>query len=73
MESQFREIVRQRIVDALAARSPALTREDVGLPAVPGKAVAVIGMRRAGKTTFLSGRYWRIVCPGELTGKGCCI
>ena len=43
MESQFREIVRQRSVDALAAPPPALTRRDVWLPAVPGKAVAVIG------------------------------
>lgn len=57
MESQFREIIRQRIVDALAARPPALTRRDVRLPAVPGKAVAVIGMRRAGKTTFL----WQVL------------
>lgn len=57
MESQFREVVRQRIVDALAARPPALTRRDVRLPAVPGKAVAVIGMRRAGKTTFL----WQVL------------
>lgn len=53
MESQFREIVRQRIVDALAVHPPALTRRDVRLPIVPGKAIAVIGMRRAGKTTFL--------------------
>ena len=29
------------------------TRRDVVLPAVPGKVHAVIGMRRAGKTTFL--------------------
>ena len=31
----------------------ALTRRDARLPAVPGKVHAVIGMRRAGKTTFL--------------------
>jgi len=30
-----------------------LTRRDAALPAVPGKAHAVIGMRRAGKTCFL--------------------
>ena len=57
MDSQFRKIIRQRIVDALAAHPPALTRRDVRLPAVPGKAVAVIGMRRAGKTTFL----WQVL------------
>jgi uncharacterized protein len=32
---------------------PPLTRRDASLPAVPGKVHAVIGMRRAGKTTFL--------------------
>ncbi len=40
-----------------AALSPTpsqrLTRRDARLPAVPGKVHAVIGMRRAGKTTFL--------------------
>lgn len=33
--------------------SAVLTRRDARLPAVPGKVHAVIGMRRAGKTTFL--------------------
>jgi predicted AAA+ superfamily ATPase len=33
--------------------STPLTRREVQLPALPGKAHAVIGMRRAGKTTFL--------------------
>jgi hypothetical protein len=36
-----------------AAPSPAFTPRDARLPAVPGKVHAVIGMRRAGKTTFL--------------------
>src|SRR3990172_5944916 len=36
------------------APPPALTRRDAQLPSVAGKAHAVIGMRRAGKTTFLS-------------------
>ncbi|MGH7989958.1 MAG: ATP-binding protein, partial [Limisphaerales bacterium] len=35
-----------------AAKMP-LTLRDARLPAVPGKVHAVIGMRRAGKTTFL--------------------
>ncbi len=30
-----------------------MTRRDASLPAVPGKVHAVVGMRRAGKTTFL--------------------
>lgn len=66
MESQFRAIIRQKIVDALAASPPALTRRDVRLPAVPGKALAVIGMRRAGKTTFL----WQLLADRLATGTG---
>jgi predicted AAA+ superfamily ATPase len=49
----MREVLRQMITDSLAAPVPTYTRRDVRLPAVPGKAVAVIGMRRSGKTTFL--------------------
>lgn len=53
MENQYRRIIRQKIVDSLAEPPPALTRRDVWIPAVPNKAVAVIGMRRAGKTSLL--------------------
>lgn len=53
MEDQFRDVLRQKIVDGLDVSAPVLTRRDVHLPRVPGKAVAVIGMRRAGKTSFL--------------------
>lgn len=49
----MRDILRQLIVDSLAAALPSFTRRDARLPAVPGKALAVIGMRRSGKTTFL--------------------
>lgn len=43
------------------------TRRDSVLPAVPGKVHAVIGMRRAGKTTFLRQLQaeWRISIPPE--------
>jgi hypothetical protein len=37
----------------LAGEGPPFTRRDARLPAIPGKVHAVIGMRRAGKTTFL--------------------
>ena len=57
MNDQYRTIIRQKIVDALAAPVPALTRRDVWLPAVPNKATVVIGMRRAGKTSLL----WQIL------------
>jgi predicted AAA+ superfamily ATPase len=44
-------------IDSLAAKPPPYTRRDVRLPGIPGKAVAVIGPRRAGKTTFL----WQVL------------
>ena len=53
----MREIIHQKIVDSLASPVPTFTRRDVRLPGVPGKAVAVIGMRRTGKTTFL----WQVL------------
>jgi ABC-type polysaccharide/polyol phosphate transport system ATPase subunit len=49
----MRDILRQKIVDALATPPPPMTRRDVRLPSVRGKALAVIGMRRSGKSTFL--------------------
>lgn len=57
MESQYRSVIRQKIIDAQAAPLPVLTRRDVWLPAVKDKATAVIGMRRAGKTCFM----WQIL------------
>jgi hypothetical protein len=52
-----REVIRQKIIDSLAAPIPVFTHRDIRLPGVAGKAVAVIGMRRTGKTTFL----WQVL------------
>lgn len=57
MDEQYRQIVRQKIVDGVAAEPPSLTRRDIWLPAVANKATAVIGMRRAGKTSLM----WQIL------------
>ena len=53
MERETNQVIRQKISDALVAPVPAHTRRDVHLPGVKGKVMAVIGMRRSGKTTFL--------------------
>jgi len=53
MEREMNQVIRQKITDALAAPVPAHTRRDVHLPGIKGKVMAVIGMRRSGKTTFL--------------------
>ncbi|MGH9369565.1 MAG: ATP-binding protein [Thermoanaerobaculia bacterium] len=49
-----RDLLRLKLAEALAAETPSLTRRDVRLPGVPGKAFAVIGVRRGGKTSFLT-------------------
>lgn len=48
------EALQEKLSDTLLPLAATnLTRRDAVLPAVPGKAHAVIGMRRAGKTCFL--------------------
>ena len=64
MESQFRTVIHQKIVDSQAAALPLLTRRDIWLPTVKGKATAVIGMRRAGKTSLL----WQILAKRHANG-----
>lgn len=49
----MRDLLQQLIADSLVRPIPLYTRRDARLPSIPGKAVAVIGMRRSGKTTFL--------------------
>jgi predicted AAA+ superfamily ATPase len=53
----MRDLIRRKIIDALAEPIPEFTRRDVYIPAIADKAIAVIGMRRAGKTTLL----WQIL------------
>ena len=53
----MRDLLRQKIIDSLATAPPPFTRRDTHLPRIPGKALAVIGPRRAGKTTFL----WQVL------------
>ncbi len=60
----MREIIRQKIVDGVRASVPSLTPRDIRVPQVPGKAFAVVGMRRSGKTTFL----WQVL--GEKLRQG---
>ena len=50
------ELLRAKLAEALTVPPPALTRRDVRLPEIPGKPLAVIGVRRGGKTSFLHQR-----------------
>jgi AAA domain len=56
-QDSYRAVIRQKIVDSIARPVPKLTQRDIWLPAVSKKAIAVIGMRRAGKTSLL----WQIM------------
>ncbi len=49
----MREVIRQKIADAVVQKPFPLTRRDARLPDIPRKARAIIGMRRSGKTYFL--------------------
>lgn len=65
MNGQLADTIQLKIADGLAARPPPFTRRDVHLPTIPGKALAVIGMRRAGKTYFL----WQCLADRLAAGK----
>jgi uncharacterized protein len=64
MEGEFKATIQQKVADSLGTSVPALTRRDVHVPSLPGKVLAVIGMRRSGKTTFL----WQ--CLADRLAKG---
>ncbi len=49
----MRNVIRQKLADSLAMDWPKLTRRETRVPLIPGKAHAVVGMRRAGKSCFL--------------------
>lgn len=53
MEGEFKTVIQQKVADSLGMSVPELTRRDIHVPSLPGKVLAVIGMRRSGKTTFL--------------------
>lgn len=53
VDDQITSILQEKILASLEAPLPALTRRGAIVPPIAGKAMAVIGMRRAGKTSFL--------------------
>lgn len=57
MEGQLHNLVQQKILDSIASPIPVLTRRDIHVPQISGKAIAVIGIRRGGKTSFL----WQLI------------
>ena len=53
VSAPLRQLLRQKLVDAVQQPLPPLTRRDTWIPRIPGKTLAVIGMRRSGKTSLL--------------------
>jgi len=58
------DLLQLLLAEATTAPPPPHTTRDVRLPAVPGKAISVIGVRRSGKTTFL----WQILAERIASG-----
>ena len=56
---------REKLTDFMSATIPARTRRDVRVPGIPGKALAVIGVRRGGKTSLLHERMAARVAEGR--------
>lgn len=48
-----KDILRLKLSESLTSEPPALTRRDIRVPGIQGKALAAIGVRRSGKTSFL--------------------
>lgn len=53
MNEKYRVIIRQKIIDMQAQVLPVLTRRKLWQPSLPDKALAIIGIRRAGKTSYM--------------------
>lgn len=58
------DLLRDKLAESLAAPVGELTRRDLRLPRIAGKAFAVIGVRRGGKTSFLRRRIAEHVADG---------
>lgn len=52
-DSISRDILRVKLAESIAPAPGALIRRDIRLPDIPGKPLAIIGVRRGGKTSFL--------------------
>jgi hypothetical protein len=53
VKGEIHKTLKEKLNDSLVASVPEFTRREIRLPQVPGTAIAVIGMRRSGKTFFL--------------------
>jgi predicted AAA+ superfamily ATPase len=64
VNDRFVAAIQAKLAEAVAAPWPKVVRREAAAPTVPGKVQAVIGMRRAGKTTFL----WQCLMDRHASG-----
>jgi predicted AAA+ superfamily ATPase len=62
------DMLRLKLSESLAAPLPERTARDIRLPAIPDKALAVIGVRRGGKTSFLYRHIAERLAAGDAPG-----
>lgn len=60
-----RDRLRDKLTESMSAAIPARTARDVRVPGIPGKALAVVGVRRGGKTSFLHRRMADQIAAGR--------
>jgi predicted AAA+ superfamily ATPase len=65
MEDQIAQVLAEKLLTAVERSPTPLTPRDVQRPGLPGKALAVIGMRRAGKTTYLHQVRQELIAAGR--------
>ncbi len=65
MEDQISQVVAEKLLSALERPLAPSTPREVVRPRLPGKALAVIGMRRAGKTTYLHQVRQELIAAGR--------
>jgi len=65
MKGQYYNLLREKVIEGTTTKVPDYTRRVIHLPRIPNKAVAVVGMRRTGKSTFL----WQQIDEGIRSGR----
>lgn len=60
-----RELLREKLTESMAAPVPPRTPRDIRVPGIAGKALAVIGVRRGGKTSFLHSQIAARIAEGN--------
>ena len=74
LPTTFRQVLAEQLAGSLQAPPPShTTRRVYGLTRFPGKATAVVGMRRAGKTTFLHQLRQEFMTTGPGLSRAPCV